>query len=67
MQERLSKKRSIVTESKYIDCTFIKRSTAEVERLFSIAKNVMTKNRKRLTPQLFEAILFLKMNERLWN
>ena len=37
IQERLSEKRRIVTERKYIDCTFIKRSTAEVEVLFSIA------------------------------
>ena len=67
MQERLSKNRRIITESKYIDTTFVKGSTAEVERLFSIDKNFMTNNRKRIAPQLFEAIVFLKMNERLWN
>ncbi len=42
-------------------------SVAEVERLFSMAKYVMAENRQSLTPQLFEAIMFLKFNERFWD
>ncbi len=42
-------------------------SVAEVERLFGMAKYVMAENRLSLTPQLFEAIMFLKFNERFWD
>lgn len=39
-----------------------------MERVFSISKYVLSDTRKAMTPQLFEAILFLKkLNERLWD
>jgi hypothetical protein len=41
-------------------------SSAEVERLWSVAKYILTDHRKRLTPQLFEALLFLKQNKDFW-
>ncbi len=61
ISERLAKRRKVGhgTES-YINCDFILGSVAEVERLFSMAKYVMAENRRSLTPQLFEAIMFLK-------
>jgi hypothetical protein len=54
-------------ESPYVNCNFIYGSTAEVERLWSVSSYILTKQRRRMTPQLFEAILFLRYNERFWN
>ncbi len=42
-------------------------TVSEVERLFSMAKYVMAENRRSLTPHFFEAIMFLKFNERFWD
>ncbi len=42
-------------------------SAAEVERLWSIAKYVLTTNRTSLAPILLEALLFLRLNRDLWN
>ncbi|KAI0560856.1 Ribonuclease H-like protein [Gracilaria domingensis] len=65
---RLTKKRKVVMKKeKYMNCDFILGSVAEVERLWSIAKNVLTDNRKSMTPRMFEAIVFLKQNERFWD
>ena len=52
---------------RYINCDFVFGSCAEVERLWSIAGNILTDNRKSMAPQLFEAILFLRVNQRFWN
>jgi hypothetical protein len=51
---------------KYHDCSFIYASSAQVERLWSIAKHVLM-GRMRMTPQLFEALLYLKENRRFWD
>ena len=37
------------------------------ERLFSIAKHILTCLRKLTSPTVFEAMLFLKMNRHNWN
>ena len=50
----------------YIDCRFIFGSAARVEKLFSHCKYIKTETRNRLTPQIFEAIAFLKGNRELW-
>ncbi len=39
----------------------------EVERLWSMADNVFTKRRSRMSPLLFECIMYLKYNRDLWN
>jgi hypothetical protein len=54
-------------ENPYVNCNFVYGSTAEVERLWSVASYVLTKQRRRMTPQLFESILFLRYNERFWD
>ena len=54
------------SDSDYINANFILGSCAEVERLWSLAKFVLTDERSRMTPQLFEAILFLKVNKDWW-
>ncbi len=41
-------------------------SAAEVERLWSAAKHVMTVDRARLSPLVFECIMYLKYNDDLW-
>ena len=38
----------------------------EVERLWSIAKHILTESRAAKAPILFEAILFLHINRELW-
>ncbi len=65
LSERLAKRRKFghVTES-YINCKFILGSVAEVERLFSMPKYVMAESRRSRNPQLFEAIMYPKFNER---
>ena len=55
-------------DSLYIpDCTWISPTTVVVERLFSKCKNVMTCDRRRMHPRIFEAIVFLKENEAWWD
>ena len=48
----------------YIDCRFIFGSAARAERLFSHCKCIKIETRNMLTPQLFEAITFLKSVEK---
>ena len=55
-------------QSNYIsNLNWITPTTCEVERLFSKCKNVMTASRRRMTPRIFEAIVFLKENHEWWN
>ena len=52
----------------YGDCSFILGSAAEVERLWSYAKHMLTNERKgMMEADNFEALLFLKMNKHLWD
>lgn len=68
MAERLAKRRELASESsEFIDSTFVLDTAAEVERLFSTAKYILTVGRRAMTPQLFEALIYLKYNERFWN
>ena len=41
-------------------------SAAEVERVWSIAGHVLTEHRASLSPLVFELIMYLKYNSRLW-
>ena len=71
MRDRIKKRKAGVFEadlsSPYRNADFICGSAAEVERLWSIAKNVLTNNRSRLTPAMFETLLFLKTNDEYWD
>ena len=51
----------------YINADFILGSVAEVERLWSICQFILSDTRSRLEPQLFEALVFLKVNSTLWD
>lgn len=61
------KRRKVMVDVGYLNCGFILGSVAEVERLWSVADNILTDNRMRSTPQLVEAILFLRINSRFWD
>ena len=67
MAKRLLKERKVAaTGTEYINCAFILGSVAEVERLRSISKYVLPENRRNMTPQLFEAVMFLSVNRWFW-
>ena len=71
MIERMKKRKAGVMEnnlgSPFKNCDFICGSAAEVERLWSIAKHVLTNTRSRLTPVMFETLIFSKVNEDYWD
>ena len=69
MDELARKKRRMqhTTERNYRDASFVLGSVAIVERLWSLARQVLTDHRKRSTPMVTEALLFLKVNHRYWN
>ena len=46
---------------------FIIGSTAEIERIWSISKNIQRNNRRSMERILFEALIFLKVNRSYWN
>ena len=71
-KDALKKKReerTQVTASKYHPAVkkAIVGSASEVERVWSAAGDVMTKKRSSMSPIVFEAIMYLKYNRRLWN
>lgn len=56
MKEQLKKKRKFgFSTSKHIDTSLILGSVAEVERIWSVSRYILTVDRQRLRPQLFEA------------
>ncbi len=69
MAELLRSKKDQKTEisNECINLDFIIGSTASIERLFSFAGDILCNNRRRITPQLFEALLLLKVNRMYWN
>jgi hypothetical protein len=64
--EQALKKRKLNISS-YVDMTFIPPTSNIVERLFSKARLVLTDYRKSMSPYTFECIMFLKMNNALWD
>lgn len=69
MKQRLSKRRKTCTKKRtYIPCNFILGSVAEVERVWSLPKQLLHGDvRASMTPLLFEAFLFLRFYERFWD
>ena len=51
----------------YHNCDFILGSSAEIERVWSMAEKLMHKSRYSTAPNLLEAILFLKYNKDYWD
>ena len=60
-RSRGAKSRYHLAVKKAIPC-----SAAEVERIWSRACHVLTRERSTMAPIMFEAIMFLKYNKRLW-
>jgi hypothetical protein len=51
----------------YCNLDMLPGTSVNCERLFSLAKHILTDTRKRTSPALFEALLLLKVNKRFWN
>ena len=63
----IKEKMETSNQSGYVNCDFIMCSAAEVERLWSIAKHILTEERRgMLSPLIFESLIFLKMNLDYW-
>ncbi|OQR87252.1 hypothetical protein ACHHYP_09320 [Achlya hypogyna] len=50
----------------YVKTTFILPTSNIVERLFSVAKHILTDSRKHMQPIYFEMIVFLRVNKGYW-
>ena len=53
--------------SPYQNVDYICGSAAEVERLWSLCRYILTNQRSRMTPNLFEVLVFLKVNHDYWD
>lgn len=51
----------------YMNLDILPGTSVTCERLFSLAKHVLTDTRKRTSPALFEALMLLKVNRDLWD
>lgn len=61
------KRRRVEQDHPYMNLNFILGSSAEIERLFSIAGRILADQRRNMTPMLFEALVFLKVNRGYWD
>lgn len=50
-----------------MNCDYSLGSVAELECLWSIAYKIVTDDGMRMTPQLFESITLLRVNELFWD
>ena len=67
IHERLAKRRKLKGQlDEYVNRDFILGSVAEAERVWSVAKYILSEHRSSLTPRMFEALIFLRYNERFW-
>jgi hypothetical protein len=48
-----------------LDCIIC--STAMVKRLWNTGRNILRYNRRGMSPLMFETLMYLKFNERIWN
>ena len=57
-----------VVENRYLsNLSWVSPTTVIVERLFSKNRHILTFARRRMLPRVFEAIIFLKENQHLWD
>jgi hypothetical protein len=66
-EARASKRRIMLSRSKYRNLAHIEPTSNMVERLFSRAKLIMTDHRKSMSPRNLELLLYLICNRSLWN
>jgi hypothetical protein len=71
IQQKLKRQRREATNRQspdlHINFDILPGTSVGCERLFSSANFILSDTRKRTSPQLFEAILLLKVNSSLWN
>jgi hypothetical protein len=69
LERRLKRRRMDAVREKdaYINLDILPGTSVTCERLFSLAKHVLTDTRKRTSPSLFEALMLLKVNRELWD
>ena len=56
-----------LVREQFVNLDVIPGTSVNCERLFSLAKHILTDTRKNTSPILFEALLFLKVNRSLWD
>ena len=56
-----------IKREQFVNLDVIPGTSVNCERLFSLAKNILTDTRKCTAPVLFEALLFLIVNKNLWD
>ena len=68
-QKNKSRAQSIIVDSKYDPALkyCVLGSSAEVERVWSMAGHVLVDARSSMSPLIFELIMYLKYNKRLWD
>ena len=74
-QDRMSKRKKrkasdlegTDVRSKYHNLNYIGGSAAKVERLFPEEKFVLTAHHAKMSPIVFEALMFLKFNQQYWD
>lgn len=67
MDRKREREQATAGQDAYINCDYITGSVAEVERLWSLARHILTYERMSTKPINVEALLFLKANKRFWD
>jgi ribosomal protein L37AE/L43A len=69
LERRLKRRRrnAVLEKDAYMNLDILPGTSVTCERLFSLAKHVLTDTRKRTSPALFEALMLLKVNRDLWD
>jgi hypothetical protein len=70
MNEKIAKRKRDEADTgndEYVDVSWVLGSAAEVERLWSVAKYILTETRRQMDPAMFETIIFLKINHEYWS
>ena len=70
LQQKLKRQKRETSNEKanmYMNLDMLPGTSVNCERLFSAAKFILSDTRKRTTPNLFEALLLLKVNRGFWN
>ena len=66
IKQQSNKRRRVQTSSKYRSTKRVYSQSNLCERLFSLAKILMTDRRKLMSPATLNNLLFLKVNKRYW-
>ena len=68
LERRLKRqKRNNDGTENYINFDVLPGTSVNCERLFSLAKHILSDTQKKTSPRVFEALLFLKGNRKLWD